>query len=93
MVRAEIVRMTSYFASLTLCALAFTSGAAPPSQVLLRGPVEALNQQTAQVKVLGQWVAASGLSDGIEGQVVAVSGAIDSRGNYVVSDVKQLSTQ
>ena len=90
MVRAEVTWMSRYIGSLAFCALAALSKASPQSQVLIRGPVEALNEQTAQVKVLGQWVASSGASEGIEGQVVAVSGAIDARGNYVVSGIQQL---
>jgi hypothetical protein len=87
------VRVTLALCSATLGLAVCTAANAQTDQMLLRGPVDSVNTRTSQIQVLGQWltVAGSAVSE-LQGHMVAVDGAIDASGGYLVSNIEDLNS-
>ena len=64
------------------------------SNLLLRGPIEAIDAATSRILVLGQWipVSATQLSVSKVGQFVAVYGSLTSSGNYAISALLHINS-
>ena len=64
------------------------------SDLLVLGPVDAVDQPNARVQVLGQWIplSASQKSEDLVGHVVAVYGSVASDGSLEVAEVREQSS-
>ena len=64
------------------------------SNLLLRGPIQAIDAASSRILVLGQWIPASAtqLAASSVGQVVAVYGSLAASGNYVVSALLHINS-